>query len=96
MPVEELINGHLDMDPLYEFNYLHAKTANLRLRVQLNCIILLHKCNLILNGLMCKRYQISHRCVGESTNLLRFDFLAVGSDELAGCKLIRNVCKYRY
>jgi hypothetical protein len=96
MPLEEHINGHLDMGKLYEFNYLHTKTANLRLRVQLNCIILFHKCNLILNGLMCERYQISHSGFYESSSLLLYDVLAVGSDELAGCKLIRNVGKYRY
>jgi len=45
---------------------------------------------------MCKRYQISHRGDYESSILVRFDVLAVGSDELAGCKLMRNVGKYRY
>ena len=64
--------------------------------MQLNCIILLHKCNLILNSLMCKRYQIAHSSFYESSCLLGYDVLAVGSDEIGALKLIRNVGKYRY
>jgi len=45
---------------------------------------------------MCKRYQIAHSGFYEISNLLGYDVLAVGSDKLAACKLIRNVGKYRY
>jgi len=45
---------------------------------------------------MCKGYQIAHCKFYEISIFFRYDVLAAGSDELAGCKLMRNVGNYRY